>query len=231
MNKLLSLVAIGVAAVAMVGCGGSTSGLSGGKPRIRVVNADQSVGSIDAKIDNTAYATNLAYMSFGDYERYDNGNLQIDLTKSSDQTVLYSDNANLFEINKFYSVIALPGAGANTVDPLVIEDSRSVPNSGRTLLRFVHGASTFNTDVNVFVTAPGDPLPVNPDATISYRGQSLDYFDEPEGSREVRITRASDGAILYDETLSLTSGTTRTALIVDGASSSVVDVVILPDKN
>lgn len=133
-----------------------------------------------------------------------------------------------------YTAIAV-GSGATgptRLQAVLIDDAGSAPAAGQVKLRVVHGAPAV-PGVDVFVTAPNDPLPATPTIPNLQFGQQAPAAAQaalavPAGSYRVRARVAGQTAIAFDSgTVQLAAGTDAVVVAVPDAGPSLSPIQLL----
>ena len=216
--------ALGALAVSVIGCGGSGSGLlNQPQPRLRTINAVTGLPALDVKVGTTTVASNLPY-----------GNVTPTYTivPRGFQDVFFADSSSptppLFHLTKTFTfsdrldAIAYGSPGATKVVLLV--DSLLTGNRGS--YRFFN-ASSANTAVDVFFTAPGGPLTGASTLTTGAVGSpndlTTDYYSagiSAPKTYEIRVYPAGQdtGTPLVDQNVTLNPGDRKTYVILDPGS-------------
>ena len=234
MMKLRLLCFLLAASVLTGACGdeddgtgpGPDPGPEAGVARLRVVQAEPKVASVDVFVDGTKVLSNMTYLTVSEYLEVESGIRDVQFVTASrtldGAPVALADGAD-------YTVIPcctqFPGASLFT-------DDNSAPAPGNAKLRVVDYA-TIESALDIYVTAPGADLAAEtPTVTISM-GYASDYLEVPAGDYQVRITPWDTKTVVIDSgTLTLGAGQVRTAIGVDAAGGGEpFGLLVLEDLN
>jgi hypothetical protein len=192
-----------VAAVALTGCGGSSSS---NKPAtqqgsIRVVHASPDAPAVNVKLDGNIAVSDLDYAN-------STGFVDV-VAKDYDITVegiIPGGNMDVISVADFpvvkngrTTVIATDVVASIT--PLVISDSAATPASDEVALRVVHAspaAAGLVAEVDVYITAPGDDIAAaTPALTFAFQ-EDIDAGALSTGLVQIRATGAGSKNVVFD---------------------------------
>lgn len=214
MKQLLPVLLSAVALVALAGCGGSGHDDEVAQSRVRLVHASPDAPNVDIRINDTLAFNNVAY--FGSGERaLAAGNNRVRVNPSGSPTSVIDATLN-FEANRLYTILAADRVA--TIQPLVINDPDSGPGVGQARVRLVHGSPSAGT-VDIYVTAPGAPLPAEPTLSDVPFLAVASPLTVASGDYRVRITPANDPSVIAIDTgtISLPSNSSTIAVALDAA--------------
>lgn len=231
--KLSSLV-VGVIAVAslVVGCGGSSSS---SRALYRIVHASPDAGVVDVFVNDEALFPNVPYLGATDYESIRTGNANFRVNPDGSGTSVIDADLSLAK-DDVRTIIAAgkaaPSGGEPGIQPIVLIDDLDNPATGNVKVRLVHGSPTAGP-VDIYVTAPGDPLPATPNFSDVLFGQNTGYVTLPDGNYRVRITPANSGTVVIDSgAVTLNGRAIRTIIARDNAGGGApYGALTLVDKN
>jgi Carboxypeptidase regulatory-like domain/Domain of unknown function (DUF4397) len=177
------------------------------KARLRVLHTETAWPTMDVFLDGALVLNDLPSLTASDY---------LDV-RAGRRRVTFRVIQGWEEING-----NLVAGAAYTVIPCctrfpssyLLADDHSEPGTGNAKLRVIHLAS--ETDLDVYVTAPGaDLAAATPTFTVGTLWAS-DYLELPAGAYQVRATRFDNTIVLLDSgTLRLEAGQVRSAVAVD----------------
>jgi len=206
-----TLLAAGIAAVAVVGCGGNDDHDST-QTFVQAIHASPDAPNVDVLADGAAVFTNVPFEA-GASAEVDPGTAQITVRAAGTTTTVIDAPVD-FPEDQVTTVIAT-GLLAD-IQPLIIRDSAVAPTGGQARLRVVHGSpSTGNVDV--YISAPGTALADAPVKLLNvpFRGAS-DALEVAQGTYQVRITPAGNpGVLAFDANVTLGDDSNFTAVAVD----------------
>lgn len=231
MNKFIYTALLGLAAIGLSGCGGVDSVTGANDPKVRFVNAAPGLGfNVDATLNTSTLAQNVAYGVPTTYRRVGNGNRTVFIRQTGSNTVLYQSNpAPLFEENKKYTVVAVQGA--SSLGALVLEDGASTPAVNNAKLRVIHAANG-TANVDVYLAPTGGALPGAPTfANVAYLGNTAGYVNVASGTYDIRVTTSGTTSVLVNQSITLPSQGVRTVIILDNPAGTAPSSVLLLDDN
>jgi hypothetical protein len=134
--------------------------------------------------------------------------------------------APVFVAGQGHTVIIFAG-GTGTTQTVTLSDEFT-PTSGLSGLR-VFDAAPGTGSLDVFVTAPGDPLTAPSTASIGFGG-GTPFFDVNPGTSQVRFTVATTPVLAFDAgQIVLTAGARATLVLTPAAAgASTPTVMLLP---
>ncbi|MDX2064419.1 MAG: DUF4397 domain-containing protein [Fimbriimonadaceae bacterium] len=196
---------------ALAGCGGD-----GDHPlptaNVRVIHASPDAPNVDVLFNNRTVLSDVPYFA-GAVVNTTAGPTRVRVNAAGSTTTVIDANVS-FTTGTLTSVIA---AGTlATISPIVINDPDAGPGAANARVRIVHASPTAGV-VDVYVTAPGAPLPAEPTlADVPFRTVS-DALTVPAGNYQVRVTPANTpGTVAIDTgTINLPANSVSLALALD----------------
>ncbi len=226
MRPLVTIACLSTLALALVGCGSSSSSTS---PRLRVVHTSPNAPQVDVFIDDTRELSNVPYKASSPYLNVRQGTRNVKVNAAGTSTTVI--NANLTLSNDTDTTVLATGRLAS-IEPLVLTDNNTPPTAGNIKLRLVHSAPGAG-NVDIYVTAPTASLAsATPNfANVPFKGASS-YLDVPAGTYRVRITPTGTKTVAIDSgSVTLTAGQIRTAVAVgDPGVGQNLGAIILADN-
>lgn len=199
MNRLFAISVASVVVAALVGCGGSGNGFTNTpNPRVRLANVMPGIASLQGQIGDDVITTGLAFGSVSDYEVTENGNKDLTVGDTTLDNLASVDDT-LYETEKRYTGIAWGDSGSRAIIKFQHnKDATANDTAGIRLINAAEGAGA----VDVYISAPADPLPGAAALTNVAEGAISDHS----------ITTAVDGDNTYRIRVYAT-GTTTTPII------------------
>ncbi|MCX6368305.1 MAG: DUF4397 domain-containing protein [Armatimonadetes bacterium] len=226
MRPLVTIACLSTLALALVGCGSSSSGTS---PRLRVVHASPNAPQVDVLIDDVRELSSVPYKASSPYLGVFAGTRNVKVNAAGTSTTVI--NANLTLLNNTDTTVLATGRLAS-IEPLVLTDNNTPPTAGNIKLRLVHSAPGAG-NVDIYVTAPTASLAsATPNfSNVPFKGASS-YLNVPAGTYRVRITPAGTKTVAIDSgSVTLTAGQIRTAVAVgDPGVGQDLGAIILADN-
>jgi hypothetical protein len=230
MNKLSAIAPLGLLVLAVAGCGGHTStnlGLAD-NPRVRMMNAMPGETSVNGDIGGHTEMHQAGFGVASGYGIVSNGTHTGEFKDSASQGLIVSED-DLYETNKFYTVVGAGASGNRVI--FRIEDDRADPDAGSAKVRVINADQTAGT-VDVFITPPSqDDLtgvtPTNDDQAFETIGSGSSQ--RAAGTYRIRVFTSDDSTKLVDQNVVLQGGQIRTLVLVAGGSG--MQIVVLSDKN
>lgn len=183
--RLATLLAAFMATGALLSaCGG---GADRTKAQVRMVNASAGYMQLDLQVDGQLRQGQVGYGAAEAYVEIDPGKASSSITSAGSATTLLSFTPALSE-KKHYTVLAFGAAGA--LRQMLLDENSAAPDTNKALLRVVN-ASPDAGPLDVYLTAPGDPLPqvVAVQTAVAY-GVQGNYTLVNSGTWQLRITAA-----------------------------------------
>jgi len=197
--------------------------------RLRVVHASADAPKVDVYLAGSKALSGVAYKDATSFLTVDAGKPEVIVTPEGATTPQVIKATLDLVANSYTTVVAVGSLAGGTVEPLVITETATAPDSGKLKLRAGH-ASPAVPAVDIYVTAPGADLasatPVV--ANAAYKAVS-DALQIPAGDYRIRATLAGTKTVAYDSgTVSLAAGMDLVALAAPAASgNSPVSLLVL----
>jgi trimeric autotransporter adhesin len=236
---LLSHAALG-SAVLLAGCGGGGGGGGGGASApiggvsaasIRFVHASADTGAIDARVNGSLAASNIAARQQSGSAIAAAGTSTLQVSPAGNATPIVSGTTTLASGLDYVAVLvgnSAPGTpAAQAAGIALLEDSGAAPSAGNVKLRTVHGAPAVGA-LDVYLSAPGAALPAAPTIpNIAFR-QASSGGEFGGGTYRVRIATQGTNAIVYDSgsvTFAAGGDLTIVAIPTTGSASPITLLV------
>lgn len=216
--------ALGLAAL-LAGCGGGDDPT---KARVRFVNASSGYTSLDLYIDDERRFGAVGYAGNDTYVEVDPDQTDSELRRVGSSTALVSTTPSL-QKDRNYTLLAYGGDGA--LKTLLIDESGSKPDSGKSRLRVLNAAPDAGT-LDIYVTGSdellSDSVPLQSTAAV---GTLNGYLTFSSGNRRLRITAAGNKTDLRVDLPSVSFGSEqiRTLVITPGSGGMLVNVLLLTE--
>lgn len=208
--------------VLLTGCG------TNGNSNVRVVNASTGLSAFGVQVGVTGIAANIPYGTegvqqpgqyttidaSGNYRPIGAGTNQKLVVYGATPSTVFTTGTKTLVKSTAYTFVTL--GTASNIALLSLTDNGTTPANGDAGLRIVHASATAGA-VDVYVTAPGAPLPgTTPTAAdISFTGVTA-YLPVAAGSYEVRVTPTGNlSKVVIDVTTKLSGGGLYTAYALD----------------
>lgn len=204
MNRIFrwSPIALLLAAVFLVGCGG------GGSAHLRVMNASPDESNVDVLVDNNTLASSVAYASSTGYRSVGSGSRRLRIEPSGTSNAVIDQTLNLSSKS---NTTVLAVNYASNISAAVFTDDNSAPSSGNVKIRLINALPSIGL-VDVYVVSPGTDL-FSVDATttnLAFAGGS-GYTTLTAGSYEVYFTLPGQKTAFIDSgPFTVSSGQIRT---------------------
>jgi uncharacterized protein DUF4397 len=225
-GRCVGLVALFLAIVLMIGCGGSSSDTT---QQLRIVMASPDATPVDILIDGTQVATSLAYTNSTAYLTVKSGSRHIQaLTVSNsfsvfDQTISITGSAN--------QTLLLIGPAAKMQSLLLTDGAtNSTITTGDGKVRVVNASQTMGPADVYIVNAGASLAGKSPVTTGLAFGKATDYTLEVIGDFQVFMTQPGTTNVFLDTgPLDLTQSQLKTVVAVDAAGGGF-NFIVLTDQ-
>ncbi len=231
MNRIASIGLAAIIGLGLIGCGGDGDGLiNQPNPRVRLANLMPGINNAMARVGSDTISETIAFGTVSDFAITPNGNKDLTVGDSTfDNLATLSDQ--LFELNRRYTAVAY-GTTPRTI--ILLEDDESGVSNDDVAIRAVHAAQGA-ANVDVYISAPGDPLPAAPAMNALAPGTASDYsITDVGGTNTYRIRVFADGdttTALVDQTIAIDPGE-RVAVIVyaDSGQASGFNALVFQES-
>ena len=178
--------------------------------QVRFVHASTDAGTVDLYLNKTTKLTSapLAVKSVfpaTGYTALTAGTPKLDVCASGSVLCPIKDKDITLVSDKNQTVFVV-GSGAGTaataLDATVIQDDNSAPSAQTNFRLRIVNASVGNDSLNVYITAPTDPLNSVLPAQVSYKSASV-YLEKTVASYRIRVTTANSTTPIIDTNTSL----------------------------
>jgi len=199
-SPLLATVLLGA-----VGCGGSSNNNNSGPTvettALRVVHAVADAPSVNVNLDGTEVLSEVPFGVGSGFLTIDEGayDISVDAIVPPDQTVTVIDVQDLpLDSGSEYNIIAVGVTATGSIEPLVIPATPFDVSTGQAQLVVAH-ASPSAPQVDVYLTAPDDPLDPAVNRAASFSFKENFSATVPPGTYQIRITLADDpDTVVFD---------------------------------
>lgn len=215
-----------LAALALAACSDDDDNAS--PALVRAVHASPDAPAVDIAVDGSVALEDVTFFAASGYLEVPAGNRNVQVRVANTTTAPIDADLTLEE-GQAYTVIATNFLA--DIEPVVLEDDLAAPAAGQVKIRAVH-ASPSTGNVDIYVIAPGTPLPATPTlANVPFKGFSP-YLAVPAGEYRIVVTPAGNDEVLaIDATLNFTAGQIRTVLARDNeAAAAGVSAEVLSDN-
>lgn len=225
MGRRAGLVALCLAIVLMIGCGGSSSTTQ----QLRIVAASPDAPPVDILIDGTQVATSLAYTNSTAYQAVKSGSRHIQVltvsnsTSVFDQTISMTTSANetlllTGPVAKMQSLLLTDGATNTTI------------TTGKGKVRVVNASQTMGP-ADIYIVNAGTSLAgATPVSSGLVFDKATDYALETIGNYQMFITQpGTTNVFLNTGPLALTQSQFQTVVALDAVGGGF-NFVVLTDQ-
>ena len=224
MRKLLPYLLGSLCAFAAVGCGGSGETILGTEqnPRVRAINFAATTNPVDIRVNNETILDNAAFNTVGTYRVVENGTRNVDVFDSvTNGVIATTDPDPLFELSQYYSVVAY-NSGDSVQVARVLENRN--PPAGQGQVRVVNLANGVGT-VDVYLTEPSaDITGATPTSdNLAFGTPSTteqEYARRAPGTYRIRITPSDSQNVIFDQNVTLDSGSAKTLYFVRNSGAN-----------
>jgi hypothetical protein len=174
-------------------------------PQVRFVHASTDVGSVDlflntTKLTTTPLAGKTALPVTG-YSPQTAGTSTLDVCAAG-SLICPIKAASIALVSNTYQTVLISGSGAGTgttaLTTTIIPDNNTPPSATTNFrLRSINADSALS-QIDVYVTAPTDPLNSVFPFVVDYKTASLYDLEKPTGSYRIRVTAHNSTAVLFD---------------------------------
>jgi hypothetical protein len=206
-NLVLAAVAQewGASPVTLLGLTGQTGmptlEITDNRALVRVTHASPDAPSVDVAVNGTTALTSVPYPVSSDYLPITAGSTRLQVKAAGTETSVIDATVPLSAL-KSYSVFAVNFVSG--IEPLVLEDDRTAPASGKARLRVIHGSA----DAPAVDVAVSGSVAV---ANLAFKGASA-YLEVPAGTYPVEVRAAGTTTAVLSTNLTLEAGGVYTVL-------------------
>jgi hypothetical protein len=179
------------------------------KSNIQIIHAVYDAPTVNVFFDGALFGglENVDYQGASPWIEVDSASyaVRVEANLPGDNADVISANVTL-DGDMTYSVLAVGSAADDSIEPLIVANTKSDIGAGNVRLQVVHAASTAPT-VDVYVTAPMADIEVEqPLATASFKDFS-GQVEVAAGDYQIRLTPAGTKTVVYDSgAVSLAAG-------------------------
>lgn len=206
--------------------------------QLRAIHASADTPAVDVFINGARALNGVSFGAASGFNAVPAGSTRVQVSLAGQPASSAAiDVALPLTAGRDYTAIAV-GSGATgptRLQAVLIDDAGTAPAAGQVKLRVVHGAPAV-PGVDIFVTAPNDPLPTAPTIPNLQFAQQAPAATAPAlsvaaGSYRVRARVAGQTAIAFDSgPLQLAAGTDAVVIAVPdgGPSLSPIQLLLAP---
>lgn len=231
MNRLFVIGAASVMIAGLIGCGGSGNGITNTpNPRVRLANVMPGIASLQGQVGDDIITSGLAFGAVSDYRVTDNGNKDLTVGDSTLDNLASIDDT-LFETEKRYTGIAWGETGSRAL--IKFQHNKDATANATTGIRLINAAQGAG-GVDVYISAPADPLPGSPAFTNVTEGSISDHsiVVAVPGNNNYRIRVYPTGTTttaIVDETI-VVEERARVAVVLYQTNVALVRDTLLLDE-
>lgn len=203
--------------------------------QLRAIHASADTPAVDVFISGARALTGVTFGAASAFNAVPAGTTRVQVALAGQPaTSAAIDVSAPLVAGRDYTAIAV-GSGATgptRLQAVLIDDAGTPPAAGQVKLRVVHGAPAV-PGVDIFVTAPNDPLPTTPTiANLQFAQQApaaaTAALSVPAGTYRVRARVAGQTAIAFDSgSVALAAGTDAVIVAVPDAGPSLSPIQLL----
>jgi len=203
--------------------------------QLRAVHASADTPAVDVFINGTRALAGVTFGQTSGFNAVPAGTTRVQVAVANQAASTSPIDVSIpLSAGRDYTAIAV-GSGAtgpSRLQAVLIDDAGTAPAAGQVKLRVVHGAPAVPA-VDIFVSAPSDPLPAQPTiAGLSFAQQApaaaQTALSVPAGSYRVRARVAGQTAIAFDSgPLALAAGTDAVIVAVPDGGPSLSPIQLL----
>jgi len=225
-GRRVGLVALCLAIVLMIGCGGSSSDTT---QQLRIVMASPDATPVDILIDGTQVATSLAFTNSTAYLPVKSGSRHIQALTVSNSTSVFDQTISITaSVNQTLLLIG----PATKIQSLQLTDgaTNATITTGDGKVRVVNASQTMGP-ADVYIVNSGTSLAgATPTSTALAFGKATDYTLEVIGDFQVFMTQpGTTNVFLNTGPLDLIQSQFRTVIAVDAVGGGF-NFIVLTDQ-
>jgi hypothetical protein len=209
------------------------------KTQLRAIHASSDAPNVDIIVNGTAVLTNVPYKTASGFLTIPAGTTTLAVNPTGTSTSVI--NASLaLAADQQYTALVVGLAESNApegegLQAVLVDDPGNPPASGNVKVRVVHGAPGVPT-VDIYVTAPGAPLPASPTIpALAYTAvapaSGSDALEVTGGSYEIRATVTGDQSktVVFDSgSVSLPANADLLVTAIPASGVSPVSLLVAP---
>lgn len=203
--------------------------------QLRAIHASADTPAVDVFINGARALSGVTFGAASAFSAVPAGTTRVQVALAGQPASSAAIDASLpLAAGRDYTAIAVGSGttGPTRLQAVLIDDAGTAPAAGQVKLRVVHGAPAV-PGVDIFVTAPNDPLPATPTiANLQFAQQApaaaSAALSVPAGTYRVRARVAGQTAIAFDSgSVPLAAGTDAVIVAVPDAGPSLSPVQLL----
>lgn len=236
MNKLLLLAGSALLPVLLTACGGNDHPTPPpAQANLRAIHASAETPSVDVFVNGTRALAGVTFGQAAAFSPVTAGSTRIQVALANQPATTAAIDVSVpLASGRDYTAIAIGNGatGPTRLQAVLVDDAGAPPAAGQVKLRVVHGAPAV-PGVDVFVTAPNDPLPTAPTiANLQFAQQapaaSASALSVPAGTYRVRARVSGQSSIAFDSgPVPLAAGTDAVMVAVPDAGPSLAPIQLL----
>lgn len=193
---------------------------------VRVIHAIPGGATVDVFAENNKAFSNLSYKTTTPYQELSGERMTFRLRPAGMDTAQpLAENSEGLDDGDHYTVVALPGEGANAAALRILEDDLKAPSSGKARVRVIH-ASPDAGEIDVYVQGRDDKLfdGINFQSEAGYSD-----IDPVSGTLIVRPEGRSE-TLLTIPNVNLAAGKIYTVVVTGRARGGKLEVITVEDQ-
>ncbi len=203
--------------------------------QLRAIHASADTPAVDVFINGARALSGVTFGTASAFNAVPAGTTRVQVALAGQPASSAAIDASLpLAVGRDYTAIAVGNGatGPTRLQAVLIDDAGTPPAAGQVKLRVVHGAPAV-PGVDIFVTAPNDPLPATPTiANLQFAQQApaatSAALSVPAGTYRVRARVAGQTAIAFDSgSVPLAAGTDAVIVAVPDAGPSLSPIQLL----
>ena len=222
-----ALLAAGVLALALGGCGGGSGG-SSGDAQLRVLNVSSDVSSVDLALDSATTVKAAAVDTLTDYTGVSADTYSVDVLATGSSSSL-NNSSRSFTKDQHYTAVVWGRQSAIKLSTLPEDEDESSISSGKAKLR-IFSATADLGNLDVYLTRDETALDSTSPVASSVASAGLSsYATLDSGSWRLRVTGAGDSGDLRLDVPAITLADKKynTVVLTAGAGGVLVHASVL----
>jgi hypothetical protein len=197
---------------------------------LRVIHAAPDAPAVNVLVDDEAVLASVDYKEGSGFLTLEEGSYDVEV-----EAIVPGGNVTVIDLpatelaaDTDYTVLAVGTVSDDTLEPLVIANAQSDVGSGNVRVQVLHAAPDAPA-VDVYVTAPDDPLEgATPLGSFGFR-EELGPVEVPGGDYRIRVTLAGDSdALAFDSgTVPLAAGADLLVAAVTNTAAGAAPISLL----